>query len=240
MSEDAVQFSTVRAQTMADDTLRLTVDIEPRAAQDAFRMFGQRGIHGAMVRLKLDAAASVQDDQEEDDPSKGPYGVFWSQLIRGGFFRVPKVLRAIGTEREFEQWIQKQRSVLSGKADWIESAGARRCECAHVRRVAEGSGTAEKPPFFAVPLTREEHRVQHDQGEEAALEQFGPPNVRYTAKDWFELQADRMRTEWASNRLAERLDPDVGHKSRSLVGNDLVIHWIEKHNFEKFLPKTIR
>jgi len=237
---EAIEFATVRAQTMADDTLRLTVDVEPRHAQEAFRMFGQRGVHGAMARLNLDPAAVVREPRNGEAPQKGPHGQFWHELIRSGFFRVPTVLRAIGTERDFEAWIRQQPSALDGEMDWDPETGEGRCEPAHVRRVSEGAGTAEKPPYFATPLTHQQHRFQHDQGEEAALAWFGPPNVEMSGSEWFQAQADRHRTEWASRRLAERLDPDVGGQSRSLVAPDMVVHWIEKHGFERYAPKSTR
>lgn len=52
--------STVTVKTMADDTLRLTIDIEPRHAQEAFALFGQRGMPCVIARLTQEAATAAQ------------------------------------------------------------------------------------------------------------------------------------------------------------------------------------
>jgi hypothetical protein len=47
-----IEASSVRVQTMADGTLRLIVDIEPRNARDAFGLFGSPGTAIALAALK--------------------------------------------------------------------------------------------------------------------------------------------------------------------------------------------
>lgn len=48
----AIEASSVKVTTMADGTLRITCDIEPRHAQDAFRLFGRPGTPMALAALK--------------------------------------------------------------------------------------------------------------------------------------------------------------------------------------------
>lgn len=55
-----IQASTVKISTMADDTLRLVIDIEPRHAQEAFALFGQRGMPCVIARLTQEAATAAQ------------------------------------------------------------------------------------------------------------------------------------------------------------------------------------
>lgn len=57
-----IEASTVSVKTMADDTLRLTIDIEPRHAQAAFQMFGARGLPCVVARL--------QDAPQEPEPER--------------------------------------------------------------------------------------------------------------------------------------------------------------------------
>ena len=57
-----IEASTVSVKTMADDTLRLTIDIEPRHAQAAFQMFGARGLPCVVARL--------QDAPQEQEPER--------------------------------------------------------------------------------------------------------------------------------------------------------------------------
>jgi endogenous inhibitor of DNA gyrase (YacG/DUF329 family) len=49
----AIEASTVRIATMADSTLRLTLDIEPRFAQSAFALFGMAGTPVALAALQV-------------------------------------------------------------------------------------------------------------------------------------------------------------------------------------------
>ncbi len=169
----------------------------------------------------------------EEPPGK-KYGQFWRSLIRSGFFRAPPVLAAIGTEDEFEEWIREQPSVIGGGGDWVEELGERRCQPAHVRRVSEGSGTATKPPYFAVPMTSHEHnQVQHQHGYSRVTGLEAGEAIEWLAK-----KADQYRTEWASLTLASKLVPDT--PSRGHVHPELVLLWVEENSLERFLPKAAR
>ena len=65
-----ITASTVKVSTMADDTLRLVIDIEPMHAQEAFALFGQRGSPVVIARLTNEAATQAQ--QEGEKPKGGP------------------------------------------------------------------------------------------------------------------------------------------------------------------------
>lgn len=54
----AIIASTVGVKTMADDTLRLTIDIDPQYAGEAFALFGKRGSACAIARLTNEAAVT--------------------------------------------------------------------------------------------------------------------------------------------------------------------------------------
>jgi hypothetical protein len=62
----AIIASTVGVKTMADDTLRLTIDIDPRYAGEAFALFGKRGSACAIARLTNEAA--VEDMRADPKP----------------------------------------------------------------------------------------------------------------------------------------------------------------------------
>lgn len=68
----AIAASFVRAQTMADGTLRLIVDVEPRDAVAAFGLFGQPGTAMALAALKPDAAP-----EPEPEKLKGGFAAKW-------------------------------------------------------------------------------------------------------------------------------------------------------------------
>jgi hypothetical protein len=60
---DLIEATSVRVQTMADDSLRLTIDISPIHADDAFSLFGKKGV--PMVLARLTQEASIKQAQEQ-------------------------------------------------------------------------------------------------------------------------------------------------------------------------------
>jgi hypothetical protein len=85
-----IEASSVRIQTMVDGTLRITCDVEPRHARDAFNLFGSPGTPMALAALRT-APAAIEQPQAAPEKPKG--GV-WSQwcAIRCG-------------EPEFQRWL---------------------------------------------------------------------------------------------------------------------------------------
>lgn len=64
-----LEAAAVRCQTMADGTLRLVLDIEPRNAQAAFTLFGSPGTPVALAALR---SLKVVSMEEEEKPKGGP------------------------------------------------------------------------------------------------------------------------------------------------------------------------
>lgn len=71
----AIPCSSVSMRTMADGTLRLSIDIEPANAQDAFRLFAAPGTPAAIAALQVGYAAagepSVKDSLTPETPKGG-------------------------------------------------------------------------------------------------------------------------------------------------------------------------
>jgi len=65
----AIPAASVSMKTMADGTLRFTFDIEPKDAQDAFRLFASPGTPVAIAALKTGFAA-VPAAKEEPEPAR--------------------------------------------------------------------------------------------------------------------------------------------------------------------------
>lgn len=115
----AIVAATVNCKTMADDTLRLTVDIEPDDAQQAFQMFGKRGSTVAIARLTDEAAKA--DMQAKAAGTKGPYSKHAQLLHQSGFFNDPKVQQDVR-----ECWIHSSNTAtpldIDANGDWAWSA----------------------------------------------------------------------------------------------------------------------
>ena len=60
----AIEASSVGVRTMADGTLRLSVDVEPRHAQAAFALFGAPGTPMALAALRIGAEPEPQPEPE--------------------------------------------------------------------------------------------------------------------------------------------------------------------------------
>jgi hypothetical protein len=64
-----IAAAAMRCKTMADGSLRIEVEVEPKDAQTAFAMFGRPGASVAMAALK--DGYDAKDDEPEVEPVKG-------------------------------------------------------------------------------------------------------------------------------------------------------------------------
>lgn len=76
----AIEASSVGVKTMADGTLRITLDIEPRFAKDAFGLFGSPGTPVALAALKTAA------QQEAAKPKGGELAKLAGQWCQNAQF----------------------------------------------------------------------------------------------------------------------------------------------------------
>lgn len=65
----AIPASSVNLKTMADGTLRVSFDIEPMHAQDAFKLFAAPGTQAAIAALK--AGTYLEQPKEPEKPKGG-------------------------------------------------------------------------------------------------------------------------------------------------------------------------
>lgn len=93
----AIIASTVGIKTMADNSLRLTIDIEPRYANEAFILFGKRGSACAIARLTNEAAVEEMRSEPKEKPKGGALAKLAGQLCQ---------------QESFQNWIGV------GNADW--------------------------------------------------------------------------------------------------------------------------
>lgn len=92
-----------------------------------------------------------------------------------------------GTDKQFREWVQRQPSCISGRFSEFLESGEGRCIAAHIRR-AKDSGTGYKAEYACVPLTHDEHLLQHQKGESV----FG-------GKEFFDQQRLRYLKLWIAS-----------------------------------------
>jgi hypothetical protein len=112
-----IPASSVRVTTMSDGTLRLSVDIEPRDAQAAFRLFGAPGTAIALAALRAGGKQAAPATAEEP---KGGTAAKW--------------LGMRCAEPEFQAWLQQRHPLPWGRLSYATSAE----RAAHVVRLLCG------------------------------------------------------------------------------------------------------
>lgn len=74
---DAIEAVSRSVKTLADGTLRLSVDIEPKHAQDAFKLFGSPDVPMALARLTVEASKQRAQAEAIEDKPKGGFLSQW-------------------------------------------------------------------------------------------------------------------------------------------------------------------
>lgn len=242
MSDALAVIGTRRTmKELVDGTIRVQIDIDPQYRTAFLEQFSEIDIAVGLVRLSLDQSSRFVDEKAATRDDTKPYGKEASELYRLGFFLNPKVLAAIGTDDEFLAWIRQQPCAMSGDRDYNrdEATGEthHRCEAAHVRRVAMGAGTAEKPPYSAIPLVHRWHDAQTRLGERVFDTSDVFPNPKgdpAKGREWMEKQRARHVVEWASHLLAQHL----GAESMGYVPPDTLYAWAAVHDLTGALPRV--
>lgn len=104
MSDDApaaIMATTGKVSTLADNTLRIVVEIAPKDAKAAFALFGTQGTAVALARITPEAATGeMRKDMMQG--AKGPHGLAYTLLYKAGFWFAPPLHAALGIEGEIE------------------------------------------------------------------------------------------------------------------------------------------
>lgn len=173
----------------------------------------------------LNATISIGDILPEQKEEEN-WGKLASRLYANGFFIAPPVLKQLGTDKQFREWIQTRPSAISG--EFSESVnGEGRCEAAHVRRAGE-AGTGYKPEYACIPLTHTEHHIQHTQGESALK-----------PREWFDKMRIEYVTNWARFSLLDQLSAKTGEQYEGFreVPPKVLRQWCLEHGLTPYLPK---
>ena len=202
-------------RTMADGTLRVQVDFPPADMVKAVQAFGEVGSPVYVGR-------STNESAVEASRPKGEYGKLAQVLKLSSFFRTSRVWPRIGSDKEYLNWLKNQKSAKSNEYSWIDTdTGEGHSVPAHYRRVQHGSGTSIKPLYCAIPLTNDEHQLQHQKGHDA----IGPD-------EWWEKQRIKYVQRWAW----ETLKLELGYNSWSEIPPIEMYDWCKENLVEDCLP----
>ena len=96
----AIPASSVAVKTMADNTLRITFDVEPKDAKAAFALFGERGTPAALAALKVGTELPADAEPEPQQPKGGPLAK-WAAMR--------------GNDPRFQEWLEAHSPELVAK-----------------------------------------------------------------------------------------------------------------------------
>ena len=100
-----------------------------------------------------------------------------------------ELARRRGTDSDYLDWVRTMPScVTDSYGEWVDGIG--RNEACHVRR-SHNSGTSIKPEYSAIPMTHDEHALQHQRGESV----FGAP-------EWYDEQVVHHLVLWINGKVA--------------------------------------
>jgi hypothetical protein len=198
--------------TLADGTLRIKIDLpetETKHFHDLFMVHGQ-----VAVAPMNPVALAAQKSPEE-------YGENAKALWLSGFFGVPEVWKAAGSDDEFLAFVRTQKCIARN--------GAHRCDgpiqAAHVWRLRDGFGKGVKGPYAAVPLCALHHQAQHNSGEDAI-----------GGRSYMEQQRYETVREWVWSVMKD----DIGVASMRDAPPIKVLAWAQTKGIEQHLPAVYR
>jgi hypothetical protein len=174
-----------------------------------------------------------------------PFGKEASELYKSGFYFVPDVLVAIGSDAQYRAWIQQQPCIVCNSGDYVEGTGELRCEAAHVKRPSN-SGMNHKPDYSCVPLCHDDHiNLQHARGLPALYERFlsirhkggvGDVVTEERAREWFDKQRNKYLVDWASEALARHFKA----QSTGSIDPRTLVQWATRKRIMEHLPEPYR
>ena len=207
IENSAISGTRKSAKELADGTLRVSIDIEPRDKAQFHALFPEIDMPIAIAPLVPVTEGLQQSESWPGDivhtegaavdqvmESYGKYGQQAKELRLSSFFRRPDVWRAVGSDQEFLDWLKTQDCAAIG----MPHNGS--IVPAHVRRVANGSGTGIKPEYSAIPLCNHHHSLQHLQGESVIgqREWWDKKRIEYLVKwCWWSLKGQFGYTTWS-------------------------------------------
>lgn len=204
-----------------DGSLAVRILIAPTDKQTFMKLLPDVNLPIFIARETLESAQNGLQEQTVQT-----YGEFARELmLHSDWMGNPKVWQQIGTDEEYLAWCRAQKCAHCSKAPTWEMDTFVSSEAAHVRRVANGAGTAIKPPYSAIPLCSGCHREQHRVGEDAI-----------GGKD----KVDKMRLDHVKRWVWEHMRHIFGVESMREAEPARVREWAKSHGIERHLPERYR
>jgi hypothetical protein len=192
-----LQGSSAGVKDLADGSLRITIEFDPRFAKDAFALFGARGTPVALAALTQQATiAHAQADvltqaakaSPKFEPAREPNQLAQKMMI-DGYFRNPKLWAAMDSAKIYTQATHKQYiERMECERPTPASCNSNDINCEgdivlHHVRTAANAGTGIKPAhWYGVPLCNCHHNIAHKHLDRAGNQDLLSIAVKTTAE----------------------------------------------------------
>ena len=103
-------------KTMADGTLRISFDVEPMHAQDAFRLFAAPGTPAALAALQVGYAQAAKPEPQPEKPKGGPLA-----KLAGMWAADPEFWAWLGTVHTSNHWDSETSAAYIRNVCGVES-----------------------------------------------------------------------------------------------------------------------
>jgi hypothetical protein len=141
-------------KTLADGTLRITVDLPETETRHFHQLF-------PAVHCEVGIAPMRPTQMAASQPN-GQYGKQAQALRLSTFFTYVDVWKATGSDAQFLDFVRDQKCIARSGQPCDGDVQA-----AHVWRQRDGFGKGIKGDYAAVPLCAHHHRLQHNETEDA-------------------------------------------------------------------------
>lgn len=204
-----------------DGTLAVRVVIAPPDKPTFWRLLPEPNMPIFIAAETPESAQKCLQDQTIQT-----YGEYARELmLHSDWMGNPRVWQAIGTDDDYLEWCRNQKCAHCRKSPEWEMDTLVLNEAAHVRRVANGAGTAIKPPYSAIPLCSGCHKEQHRIGEDAL-----------GGKD----KVDRLRLDHVKQWAWESMRAIFGVESMREVAPQMIYAWALERGLDRHLPASYR
>jgi hypothetical protein len=209
----AIAGSLAAYKTLADGTLRITVDLPETETRHFHELFPAVHCEVAVAPMRPTQLAASQT-------TKGQYGELAKALRLSGFFTYIDVWKATGSDTAFLEFVRTQKCIARSGTPCEPPIQA-----AHVWRQKDGFGKGIKGDYAAVPLCAGHHRAQHSSGEDAIGGREYMEHMRFnTVVAWI----------WHTIKI------EIGVESMADAEPAKVLAWAQKRGVDRYLPAEYR
>lgn len=199
-------------KTLADGTLRITVDLPETETRHFHELFPAVHCEVGIAPMRQGRSAASQ--------TSGQFGELAKTLRLSAFFTYIDVWKATGSDAAFLAYVRTRKCCAR---NGLPCQGP--IQAAHVWRQKDGFGKGIKGDYAAVALCDGHHRAQHNSGEDAIGGRAYMEQQRHeTVVDWI----------WAT------IKADIGVESMADAEPAKVLAWAQKRGVDRYLPAEYR